>query len=146
MSDMRQQAAIPTQRQSVPEPTGWVGWIVFAGIMMVTIGAVHALEGLMSLLRPTYFLVAADRLVAVSSYTAWGWFQLGAGVLVALAGAALFSGKTWARVTAVVVACLSAIVNLAFMASYPWWSLTALVIDVLVIYAVTVHGAEVKQR
>jgi len=66
--------------------------------------------------------------------------------VVALAGVALFSGSTWARATAVVVASLSAILNLVFVAAYPWWSLTAIAVDVLVIYAVTVHGAEAKQR
>jgi phosphatidylserine synthase len=81
-----------------------------------------------------------------TSYTAWGWFQLVVGVVVAIAGVALFSGSTWSRVTAVTVAGLSGIVNLMFMSASPWWSLTALALDVLVIYAVTVHGAEARRR
>ena len=146
MSDIRQQTTIPVQRQTEPTVTGWVGWVFFAGIMMVTIGVIHAIEGLVALFKSSYYLVPSRDLVVSVSYTGWGWFQLVAGVVVAAAGVALFSGRMWARVTAVVVASLSAIVNLAFMSAYPWWSLTALVVDVLVIYAVTVHGAEAKSR
>lgn len=146
MSDIRQQTPIPVQRQSEQPVTGWVGWVFFAGVMMVTIGVIHALEGVVAIFRPAYFLVTDDRLVVSASYTGWGWVQLIAGIVVALAGVALFSGSTWARATAVVVASLSAILNLVFVAAYPWWSLTAIAVDVLVIYAVTVHGAEAKQR
>ena len=144
MSDIRQQTPIPVQRQSEPEITGWLGWVFFAGVMMVTIGVIHAIEGLVAIFRPTYFLVTENRLLVTSSYTGWGWFQLIAGIVVALAGIALFSGRTWARATAVVVAGISAIVNLVFVSSYPWWSLTALAVDVVVIYSVTVHGSEAK--
>jgi len=146
MSDIRQQTPIPVQRQTEQPVTGWVGIVFFAGAMMVVIGAVHAIEGLVALLRPTYYLVTPDRLIVSTSYTAWGWFQLVVGVVVAVAGVALFSGSTWSRVAAVTVAGLSGIVNLMFMSAYPWWSLTALALDVLVIYAVTVHGAEARRR
>ena len=50
------------------------------------------------------------------------------------------SGKTWGRVVAVAVAMMSAIVNLAFLSAYPVWSTIMILIDVLVIYAVTAHG------
>jgi hypothetical protein len=41
---------------------------------------------------------------------------------------------------AVVVAVVSAIINLAFMSAYPIWSVIMITIDILIIYAVTVHG------
>src|SRR4051794_1895709 len=146
MSDIRQQTPIPVQRQSEQPITGWVGWVFFAGVMMVTMGAIHAIEGLVAIFRPSYFLVTENRLIVSSSYTGWGWVQLIAGIVVALAGIALFSGRMWARATAVVVAGLSVLVNLLFVSAYPWWSLTAIAVGVLVIYSVTVHGAEAKPR
>ena len=54
----------------------------------------------------------------------------------------LFWRKTWARVAAVVVALLSAISNLAFLAAYPIWYGLMIGLDILVIYAVTVHGGK----
>jgi hypothetical protein len=43
---------------------------------------------------------------------------------------------------AIVVAFLSAVANLAFIPANPWWALTVITLDVIVIYAVAVHGAE----
>jgi len=39
---------------------------------------------------------------------------------------------------------LSAIVNIAFLAAYPVWSLIMIALDVFVILALTVHGSEIK--
>ena len=35
--------------------------------------------------------------------------------------------------------------NIAFLAAYPIWSVTMIAVDILVIWALTVHGAELKQ-
>jgi hypothetical protein len=34
--------------------------------------------------------------------------------------------------------------NLTFVAAYPWWALTLVALDVVIIYAVSVHGAEAR--
>ena len=124
--------------------TGWVGWIAFAGFMMVLLGTFHVIEGIVALFRDQYFLVGSRGLTVHVSYTTWGWIHILGGILVGAAGIALFTGKLWARTVAVVVAFLSALVNLAFLASYPIWSALMIVIDLLVIWAVTVHGSELK--
>jgi len=139
------QAGVPSQtRRHTPEPTGWVGWIVFAAAMMIMLGIFHAIEGLVALFKDEYFLVRPSGLTIDVDYTAWGWTHLIGGVVVALAGMALFTGRTWARVVGVVVAMLSAIINIGFLAAYPVWSTIMIAIDVLVIYALTAHGAEMK--
>ena len=61
-----------------------------------------------------------------------------------VAGVGLLTGATWARVLGVVVAMVSAIVNLGFLAASPGWALIMITLDVLVIYAVTVHGREIR--
>jgi hypothetical protein len=127
-----------------PEPTGWVGWVVFGGVMMVTVGLLHVLEGFVALFKDSYYLVGNRGLVVTVDYTAWGWVQILAGLVVAGAGVALFTGKTWARVVAVGVALLSILVNFAFTNAYPLWSAVMIVFDAIVIYAVTVHGREMQ--
>jgi hypothetical protein len=37
-------------------------------------------------------------------------------------------------------------VNLVFLPAYPWWSSLVIVFDILVIYGLTAHGGEMKQR
>jgi len=45
----------------------------------------------------------------------------------------------------VVIAFLSALVNLAFISAFPVWSVILIALDVIVIYAITVHGRELKE-
>jgi hypothetical protein len=125
--------------------TGWVGWIGFAAVMMVLLGTFHAIQGLVALFQDEYFLVAKSRLTIHVDYTTWGWVHLIGGIIIALAGVALFTGKVWARTLGVVLAMISAVVNIGFLAAYPIWSVLMIAIDILVIWALTVHGAELKQ-
>jgi hypothetical protein len=50
----------------------------------------------------------------------------------------------WARVVAVLLAMVSAIVNVLFLAAYPLWSLIMITLALLVVWAVIVHGSEMK--
>jgi hypothetical protein len=133
-----------TSYSSVDEPSGWTGWIVFAGVMMLMMGAFHAIQGLVALFQDTYYLVAAEGLIVQVDYTTWGWVHLVLGTVVVLAGVALLAGQMWARVIAIILAFGSALVNIAFLGAYPLWSLMMIAIDVLVLWAVTVHGKEMK--
>jgi hypothetical protein len=126
------------------ESTGWVGWIVFAGVMMVTVGVLHAIQGFVALFKDDYYVVRKSGLVLQIDYTGWGWVHLILGLVVALAGLALFTGRMWARVVAIGLALLSVLANFAFMAAYPLWSITIIVVDILVIYALVVHGREMR--
>ena len=89
----------------------------------------------------------ADSLLAVQTYTAWGWVHLLGGLLAIFAGLRiLLSGDRWARAAGLFVAWLSAIVNLAFLNITPLWSAMLIALDIVVIYALTVHGAELEKR
>lgn len=136
--------AQPSYARRAAEPTGWVGWIVFAATLMVLAGTFHAIAGLVALFRDDYYLVNKNGLVLHVDYTAWGWTYLIGGILVAAAGVALFAGQMWARVIGVALALLSAVLNMAFFSAYPWWSAIMITLDVLVIWALTVHGSEMK--
>lgn len=124
--------------------TGWVGWIAYAGTMMVLLGVFHMFQGLVALLQDSYFLVANSGLVVTANYTTWGWTHLIGGALLIGGGAALFAGQFWARGLAVILAMASAVLNIGFLAAYPIWSTIMIAMDMLVIWAVVVHGKEVK--
>lgn len=124
--------------------TGWAGWVFFAAFMMILLGIMHAITGLVALFNDEYYAVASSGLIVTVDYTAWGWAHLIGGAILGIAGVALLSGAVWARVIAVLVAMLSTLVNFAFMPAYPLWSLVMVTIDFLVIWAVIVHGHEVR--
>jgi hypothetical protein len=154
MSDIQQKASsagtarIPKQRgqAAATEQTGWVGWVVFGACMMVLLGSFHAIAGLVALFNETYFVAPSQDLVVSVSFDTWGWAHLIGGLIVLAAGVGLFTGATWARVVGVGIAMLSTIVNLAFLAAYPVWSVMMITLAVLVIYAITAHGAEIKNQ
>lgn len=125
--------------------TRWQRWITFAGVVLVLVGLYEFMEGLVGILNPGYY-VAASRLPVHLSQQAWGWVHLVLGVAAVLAGIGVFVGNTAARMVGVGVAALSAIVNLAWLRSFPGWGVVVIGIDVVVIYALTVHGRELEPR
>lgn len=127
-----------------PQVSGWVGWIAFAGVIMVILGAFHAIQGLVALFDDSYYLVQSSNLVLSVDYTQWGWTHLVFGIVILVAGVCVFAGQMWARVVGTILAALSAIVNVGFLAAYPVWSLMMIALDVVVIMALTVHGSDIK--
>ena len=140
---------IPTSRSAdrstTSTSTGWVGWLVFAGIMMILVGAFQVIDGLIALFKDDFYVVRPNGLVVNVDYTAWGWTHLLLGVLLIAAGYAVFSGRVWGRTLGVIAALLSAIVNFAFIPAYPVWSILIITVDVLVIYALIAHGGELRK-
>ncbi|RJQ92295.1 DUF7144 family membrane protein [Amycolatopsis panacis] len=125
--------------------TLWVGWIRFAAVMMIIIGAFDIIEGIVALVHKQYYVVSPSGLL-VFNLTAWGWVHLIIGALAVAAGAALLSGALWARIVAVGLAAINAIAQLAFVSAHPVWTTIIIALDVLVIWAVIVHGSEVESE
>jgi hypothetical protein len=132
-------------RASGYELSGWVGWIVFAAVMMILLGCFHVFQGLVALFDDQKFVVTESDLIVSADYMAWGWVHLIGGIILALAGMSLFADRMWARIVGVIVAAVSAITNVAFLSAYPIWSAIMIALDILIIWAITVHGAEMKK-
>ena len=118
-----------------------VGFIVFAGVAMVMIGAFHALQGLVALFNDDFYVVGQEWIFEFD-LTTWGWIHLIAGIVVAVAGFFVFNGAVWARAVGIAVAAVSALLNFMWLPYYPIWSLVIIALDVLVIWALSVHGRD----
>ena len=68
------------------------------------------------------------------------------GVLLTVAGVALGAAQTWARWFSIVVVSLNVFAQLGFLGNsqYSLWALTALTLNVVVLYALTVRWSESK--
>jgi hypothetical protein len=127
--------------------TGWVGWGVFAAIMLIIAGGFDVLYGFIALAMPdSAYLTTGGGALFLFDVQGWGWWHVISGVLLVLVGAVLFTGATWARVVAVILVIVNAIGQLFLLPVQPLWSLIVLTLDFLVIYALTVHGRELKTR
>jgi hypothetical protein len=124
--------------------TGWTGWITFASVMLIVIGSFHAIAGFVGIFKDGYYLVPKQDLVVTVDYTAWGWAHLAFGLVAIVTAIGMGMGNMVARVVGVIFAVLSALANLAFINASPVWSAMIIAFDVLVIWALTVHGREMK--
>jgi hypothetical protein len=130
---------------SYDEPTtGWVGWVMFAAVFMMIIGAMNAIQGLAALFRDEAYWVTLGGNVLTFDVTTWGWIHLLFGILLVVVGVLLMRGSTFARVLGVILVALNLIAQFSWTTLYPFWALIAIIIDVLIIYALIVHGRELK--
>jgi hypothetical protein len=120
-----------------PEVSGWaVGGITFAACILTLIGMFQVVAGLAAIFKDSFFVVTKNYAFDLD-VTAWGWIHLLIGILLVFTGWGLFSRATWAGVTAIVLAMLSAVLNFFFIPYYPFWSLLVIALDVWVIWSLT---------
>ena len=127
--------------------SGWAGWIYFAGILMILRGVSEVFLGITALINKQYLFITGGNghglVITTAHSNAWGWVDLAVGVVVLAAGFSLLHGSNWARVFAVVFTSFAFLVNMAFLGVFPVWSIVAMVVDVVILYALIVHGKEV---
>lgn len=126
------------------EVSGWVGWVGFASLMLLLGGAISLIAGFVALFKDGVVFTNFNESIWILNYTQWGWIHMILGVLAILIAASLASGNMLGRTLAVIIALASAIANMAFIPIYPFWALTIITIDVLVMYAIVAHGGDVK--
>ena len=124
----------------------WAGWVGFAGLLMVVIGGIDFFQGLIAIIRGKYYVLTPSQII-VFDLTTWGWITLIWGIILALTGAALVSGAGWARWLTIVIASLNFFVQLGFVGGtqYPLWALTAMAMNIVVLYALTVRWSDVRE-
>ncbi|MEV0705009.1 hypothetical protein AB0I53_44820 [Saccharopolyspora sp. NPDC050389] len=121
--------------------TPWLGWVIFAGIVLLVVGVVQVIYGIAAFTRSGATIVPPAG-TATLGHVGFAYIVLG--VVLAAAGVGVMSGWMWARVVAIVIAVLSLLTNIAFFLGSPVWSSIVIVLDVIVIYALALHGKEVK--
>jgi hypothetical protein len=121
----------------------WVGWITFAGTILVVVGMLNIFEGIVTLIWGERSVAAPDRFVLVG-LTAWAWTILLSGVLMIAIGAGLFSGRTWARIGAIVVVALHATSQVVWLGAYPAWALLMIGLDIVMLFALTARWSEAR--
>jgi hypothetical protein len=117
------------------------GLTILAAVLMMVSGAWMFLEGLAAVIRGSFFVVLPHYIYSIS-VTGWGWFHLILGVIVAAVGAAVLTGRLWARVIAVAIVAASAVINFLYIPYQPWWSIALIAVDGLIIWALLVQRDE----
>jgi len=135
----------PYRGVTYSEATAWVGWVIFAAVMLLMLGAFQIVIGLVSLFSDGFFLVHHNGQLVPISFTAWGWIHLTLATVAIVTGLGLMLGQTWARIVGTVLASLNVVVSFVFIDSYPWWAVTLMLFSIITVYAIAVHGGEVAR-
>jgi len=120
-----------------------MGWITFAGIVMIIGGGFAILEGLGMVINSDSFTVQ-DSVISQSA-SAWGWWHMLVGLVVLLSGFAVFTGNVLARTVGVIAATISTLGAFATIEIQPFWNIMIIIIDVAIIWALTVHGRDIQR-
>ena len=122
---------------------GAVGWITFAGIMMMIGGGFAFLQGLGMLINSDQFPNSDS--VFSQNATTWGWVQVLIGTVVVLSGLGVFTGNVLARTVGVIVVSINMLTSFVAIPLYPVWAICVIAVDIAIIWALTAHGRDIQK-
>ena len=126
----------------------WTGWVVFAGFVILIVGAMDMLQGLVAVIQDEY-VVATAKGLAIFDASTWGWLTLLWGGVLFLAGLGLLAGASWARWLAIIAVAVNAIQQVGFLANYPQayplWNVLIVSLNFVVLYALTARWQGFKE-
>lgn len=112
--------------------------LIFAAVILGVLGLFNLLDGISAIARSRVFV--GNALYVVGDLNSWGWVMTILGGVQVLAAFGVMARNQVARWFGVVVVALNAIGQMFFLASYPFWSLLIIFIDVVALYALCAFG------
>jgi len=103
------------------------------------VGCFNLIYGIAAIANSHVFTANAHYVFA--NLRTWGWITLIIAVLQLLAAAGVLAGNQLARWFAVALVGLNAIGQMFFIPAYPFWSLTIIAVDVVVLWGLCVYGS-----
>ena len=115
------------------------GMIVFAVVLLVTVGCFNLIDGIAAVANSHIFTAHAT--YVIGNLRAWGWIILILGALQILAALGILAGNQLARWFAVALVGLNALGQMFFLPAYPFWSLMIIAVDVVVLWGLCTYGS-----
>jgi hypothetical protein len=114
------------------------GWMMFAGVMLLVLGCTNTIEGVAAVGGSHFFTPRAHYLFG--NLDSWGWVIWVIGVAQGLTGVGILARNQFARWLGIAFAAANTFAQMLMIQAYPAWSLALWTLDILVIYALVVHG------
>jgi hypothetical protein len=115
------------------------GLIIFASVLLLVLSFFNLIDGIAAVANSHVFVAHAH--YVFGDLRTWGWITLIIGVLQLLAAGGILAGNQLARWVAVALVGLNAIGQMLFFPAYPFWSLTIITVDVVVLWGLCVYGS-----
>jgi hypothetical protein len=128
-------SAYPSERERARN------WTTFAAVLFFVVGLFNVIDGIAAISKDRHF--RADELI-VANLTFWGVVLLIIGGLQLLTTLLIYRRSPAGQILGVLLAVLSMMAALLFLGAYPVWSIIIMVLDGVVIYALTVYGESLE--
>jgi len=132
------------ERAAARDPGGYPvegsGWLLFSGIMILTVAVLNIIWGIAAIGDSSFFV--QDTRYILSGLNTWGWIVLIIGALQLAAAFSIWAGGAFGRWFGIAVASVNAIAALLSIPAYPFWGLAVFAVDVLVIYGLAAYGGD----
>lgn len=122
-----------------PEPEVRSGWVTFAGVVFLIGAVANLFWGLAALDNKGYL---DETGLLYSTLETWGWVAIGWSALLAIGGIALLARMRYGGAIGIVLAAVSCFFWLFALPVMPFYAMTIILIDVLVILGLATRRPE----
>lgn len=150
MAQVGNQPVQKTSQGTAPETDIWVttpraygpgeGWIYFSGVALVLAGVMRFFDSMWAFAYNGTVPSNLQNALFGTDLSTYGWLWLGVSIILFLAGLGVFVRSQVSRWIGVFAGGIGAISAIWWMPYYPVWSLTYIVICMLVVYGLAAHG------
>ncbi len=117
-----------------------LGWLTFAAIVLVVAGIMRIFDAIWAWRYDGALPDEFQEAILGDDLDTYGWLWLVVGVVLILAGAAVFQRSQWARWIGILAGAVMTITAIGWMPFYPVWSLVYVLIGIFVIYGLAAYG------
>jgi hypothetical protein len=107
---------------------------VLAGCLLLVAAIGNFMQGVSAIAGDDLYVATNDYVFQLDT-TTWGWVHLVLGVLAGAVAVGILMRAGWGQVTGLIIAGLMILTNFAFLPYYPFWALTLIGFNVLVMWA-----------
>jgi hypothetical protein len=125
------------QYRPAGEQTSSPGWALFVAAYLVIAGVLNIIWGIVALDNKSYFVSGG---LLWSELNTWGWIAIVVGAIQILGSMLVAARRAGGAVIAGFLAFFGIMLNFLSIGAYPVWSVIMLVVDAMIIWAVTVHS------
>jgi hypothetical protein len=116
------------------------GWLFFAGTVLGVAGIMRLFDALWAFRYDGEVEDALEGAVLGTSLSSYGWLWLAVGLILIGASFGVLNRSQFSRWIGIIAGAVLAITAFWWMPIYPVWSLTYVIIGVLVVYGLAAHG------
>src|SRR4051794_7438761 len=126
------------------DPERGLGWVAFAGSMLMLVGTINFIYGIAAISNSKFFV--GNTTYVIGNLNTWGWVMLCLGTIQLLAGGGIFAGNQLSRWIGILAAGGNAVAQLLFISAAPFLALSLFTVDILVIYGLIAYGHKRPQE